>query len=277
MICGGAMGASLHDAEGTWNRNRTPRSSRGSVPLPVRAGLGCLAVALAWLAPALADGPPLCNQGFYWECYPSDGNWACDINMYKARADRYWCYNQSYMGIFNQLCVANGEVLNCTGFEVCLGVAEPEVCGDHKDNNYDGCSNEGCSLGKPPCTCLADCEQRNCGNPPPEATCKPLKPQEPEVCGDGIDNNCNGDIDENCDKDRCEDAVGFDPILIGTRSAKTTPFTDFGVEAVSRLSITRTYNSADASVVVGTPPGIFGRGWHHDWEATSPAMGTPAR
>jgi hypothetical protein len=120
----------------------------------VRAGLGCLAVALAWLAPALADGPPLCNQGFYWECYPSDGNWACDINMYKARADRYWCYNQSYMGIFNQLCVANGEVLNCTGFEVCLGVAEPEVCGDHKDNNYDGCSNEGARSESPPVPAL---------------------------------------------------------------------------------------------------------------------------
>jgi RHS repeat-associated protein len=47
----------------------------------------------------------------------------------------------------------------------------------------------------------------------------------------------------------------------------TEPFTDFSVDALVRLALTRTYSSADASLY-GGPVGPLGRGWHHDWEGT---------
>ena len=36
---------------------------------------------------------------------------------------------------------------------------------------------------------------------------------------------------------------------------------------VSRLSITRTYNSSDYDLRVTGTGGVFGNAWHHDWEA----------
>jgi RHS repeat-associated protein len=48
----------------------------------------------------------------------------------------------------------------------------------------------------------------------------------------------------------------------------TEPFTDFAADRVSRLSITRTYNSSDVDLrTVGTG-GVFANAWHHNWEAS---------
>lgn len=63
------------------------------------------------------------------------------------------------------------------------------------------------------------------------------------------------------------DSGGSDPLMLANRSAVTEPFTDFSVTALLRLSVSRTYSSADVSVRGTGAPGIFGRGWHHDWES----------
>jgi len=114
-----------------------------------------------------------------------------------------------------------------------------------------------------------------------EATCLP--PPD-EICGNNIDDNCNGLIDENCCNDckcpvggqnasnqACRNSAGSDPVNLSNRSVVTEPFTDFSVEHISKLSITRTYVSNDASLVIPSfkprSSGQFGPGWHHDWEA----------
>ncbi len=83
------------------------------------------------------------------------------------------------------------------------GVAE--VCGDGIDNNCDGLINEGCA-----CT-DADNDgyfaQSGCGTPIDCDDTEPeINPGTYEVCGDGLDNNCDGLIDDNCVN--CTDADG---------------------------------------------------------------------
>ncbi|HSN91239.1 MAG TPA: DUF6531 domain-containing protein, partial [Anaeromyxobacteraceae bacterium] len=110
----------------------------------------------------------------------------------------------------------------------------------------------------------------------PLATCDPFNGGR-EVCFNLKDDNCNGFVDEGCsckspsaggNRDEpacCSVSAGADPILLGNQSAVTDPFTDFAVEAVVRLGVTRTYTSADGALQ-GGPYGIFGPGWHHEWE-----------
>ncbi|TMB15201.1 MAG: RHS repeat protein, partial [Deltaproteobacteria bacterium] len=59
---------------------------------------------------------------------------------------------------------------------------------------------------------------------------------------------------------------GYDPIQLPLRSATTLPFTDFEVTVLRALGVTRAYSSSD--VMVGNAAGIFGLGWHHNWETT---------
>jgi len=59
---------------------------------------------------------------------------------------------------------------------------------------------------------------------------------------------------------------GYDPIQLPLRSATTLPFTDFEVTSLRALGVTRAYSSSD--VMVGNAAGIFGLGWHHNWETT---------
>jgi len=113
--------------------------------------------------------------------------------------------------------------------------------------------------------------------------CDPYNGQE-EICGDGIDNNCDGNVDEGCQppgpwppppgppppkqpgEDPCGNTAGDDPIMLSAQSAVTEPFTDFSVDTgLVPLGVTRTYASNDWSYS-GGPVGVFGHAWHHDWE-----------
>jgi len=155
-----------------------------------------------------------------------------------------------------------------TPLEACNGIDDncdgridegcPEICGNGRDDNANGQIDEGCA----------------------------------EICGNGIDDNHDGRIDEGCEpvvppdpslgtsnpvqemNDGCSlgDWAGSDPIQLSNRAAVTEPYTDFEVSALGRLGITRSYTSADA-LKVPVSPGIFGIGWHHNWEATLSCSG----
>jgi hypothetical protein len=243
---------------------------------------GAIAVLAAWVAflfvPGVAQGAaPLCN----WEGYAitwCSGGYNCPTGQTCKMMQSFWCGNQEPMG--DPRCV-HSPCLGCDGnddgntFSSCTRPGGQEICANRIDENWSGCADEGCTLGKEPCSCTAACSRNVC-SPVPVATCKPNKPAK-EICFNKIDDNCNGQVDEGCEckspsaggnRDEpacCHVAAGADPILLGNESAVMEPFTDFEVEAVVRLGVTRTYTSADGSLR-GGPHGIFGPGWHHEWE-----------
>ncbi len=81
------------------------------------------------------------------------------------------------------------------------GLDNREVCGDKKDNNKNGLVDENCSA-------LPSSQPDSLGQLPPQNSIgeQPDLPQngdqnppaEPEICGDGEDNDGNGQVDENC-------------------------------------------------------------------------------
>jgi len=148
----------------------------------------------------------------------------------------------------------------------CDGTAatSPPACDCNDPEDYIGCPlRQSCSAGST--------KQNACAPTPP-------------VCnGPNLDPNCTGRPNANCatcknpfasgsQKDEggscCENKAGGDPILLSARAAATEPYTDLSVDRVSTLSITRSYNSADYDLTAsGATGGVFGRAWHHDWEA----------
>jgi hypothetical protein len=75
------------------------------------------------------------------------------------------------------------------------GYSETEICGDGLDNNCNGSVDEGCPCnyaGKTDGVCLNSTRDEH-------GICKrPQHYSDFEICGDGLDNNCNGIVDENC-------------------------------------------------------------------------------
>jgi hypothetical protein len=76
----------------------------------------------------------------------------------------------------------------------------PEICGDGKDNNCNGIVDDGC-----PGRACVDADEdgygvgAGCPGPQDGDDNDPdTHPGAPEICGDGIDNNCNGVIDDGC-------------------------------------------------------------------------------
>jgi RHS repeat-associated protein len=199
------------------------------------------------------NGRPLCKYG-----YDNGGCYASETleDLCSRIAPPGDCALQSYSDT-SASCTHHGSAA-----EKCGGNGH----GDRVDDNDNGCSDEGCLGGEGECTCTKSCASLHC-SPATPATCNPYNGNR-ELCTDFKDNNCNGLINEGCTpKLTCPAKAGQDPILLASQAAVSEPFTDFEVQFVSKLSITRTYNSNDASVATGQGAGIFGRGWRHDWES----------
>ncbi|WP_243338530.1 RHS domain-containing protein [Anaeromyxobacter soli] len=242
-------------------------------------------------------GTTLCNTGVYYTYYCEPYTTAEGYGMANLKLIAHACADgeELYRGCVYSPCGFAPDWCEATiaswrdeAVDKCGEFLGPkaESCANTTDDNWDGCVNEGCELGSGQCTCIAECspKQLSC-LAPGKATCKPYDPAKLELCGDGIDNDCNGIADDGCAPigggrgggpfgpkengghlETCDEKAGADPILLASRAIATEPFTDFSVEFVSTLSLGRTYQSADASLH-GGPIGIFGVGWHHDWEA----------
>jgi len=91
-------------------------------------------------------------------------------------------------------CIDGRWVEECTPGEPCQ-----EVCDGH-DNDCDGETDEGLSVGTTRCgegACAAEGEYV-CLDGEWVDTCEPLDPGAAEICGDAIDNDCDGVEDEDC-------------------------------------------------------------------------------
>ncbi|HEY3452289.1 MAG TPA: MopE-related protein [Myxococcales bacterium] len=88
----------------------------------------------------------------------------------------------------------------------CVGQALPatEVCGNGKDDDCDGKTDEGCKPGCTPSPESCDGVDNDCDGLTDEGVtnaCGTCDPPGEEICGDGLDNNCNGRADEGCSCD----------------------------------------------------------------------------
>lgn len=270
-------------------------SSRLRAALIAGAALVAAAVAVPFIA---SGGANLCYGATYQKHWPVDCTTEGGAPAIECWGQAYYCADDTPVGDPNISACGTAACSNSTDSVVScwLGVSPSEICDDAIDNDGDGCVDEGCTAGEGQCTCQTSCDSPSCTYPRPTAECDPSKGKT-ELCGDGEDNDCDDEVDEGCDPAPeppppspppappppprpdpkcCECNGGEDPILLATRTAATTPFTDFAVSAGSRLSVTRTWNSRDASLFGGSV-GVLGRGWHHEWEGTLSCSGDVCR
>jgi MYXO-CTERM domain-containing protein len=96
---------------------------------------------------------------------------------------------------------------DCNDRDPKIGPGQKETCGDKIDNDCDGTVDDGCpgvdckdgdgdgwGVGK-------DCKIADCDD-----TDAAVHPWAKEVCGDGVDNDCDTTVDDGCDGVDCKDA-----------------------------------------------------------------------
>jgi RHS repeat-associated protein len=119
--------------------------------------------------------------------------------------------------------------------------------------------------------CVGVDSQPTCGDTGPADGCGSF-PKDCDMGPSDGDDSGEGGGQGRAETDSCRDSAGTDPIQLSTKAAVTEPYTDFELAGIANIKLERTYSSADTSVPkpgyrAGTAPGIFGRGWHHNWEA----------
>jgi hypothetical protein len=148
---------------------------------------------------------------------------------------------------------------NCSPYSSCIPVACQATagpdCDDGRDQIYPGALETSCNLIDNDCdgdidedyaqdtivsTCgVGACQTTgylNCTASGVVDTCVPL-PASSEICGDGIDNNCNGTIDDGC-LDECNFAAGE------TTTCSNPEFGFRGVCAAASLTVTCNANGS---------------------------------
>ncbi len=104
---------------------------------------------------------------------------------------------------------------DCNDVNTTVYPGAPEICGDHLDNNCDGIIDDGCPViftyyfdgdgdgyGKTNSPITSTDPTPPAGYAKLDGDCNDgnasVHPGATEICGDGIDNNCNGQVDEDC-------------------------------------------------------------------------------
>ncbi|HUQ06656.1 MAG TPA: MopE-related protein [Kofleriaceae bacterium] len=181
-------------------------------------------------------------------------------------------------------CRAGEQTCNSIGmgYGACVGAIEPvvDVCGDNLDNDCDGVADDGCicvpssqtacysgpagTAGVGVCavgvqTCSADGRS--------EGQCVGAVLPGPEVCGDHLDNDCDGSADEGCvgdrawldaDRDGIQDAgeLGFAGVTFSLRNANGS----LVATAVTDVNGTYWFSNVPAGfyfLAVARPVGFF--------------------
>jgi hypothetical protein len=169
----------MRRAPGTW---LTPRWRRLLIALAL----------LLWGERLSASDVPLCDGQTYFEtscvpCPPSTGVAWPQVGC--IRADYSSCVTGAWTGYgWPNFCYESEPFTPSSNAAQCVHRGQSSgSCGDKKDNNWDGCADEGCTLGTGACACTARCTNFSCSSPP-LATCNPYK-DIPETCGNGEDDN----------------------------------------------------------------------------------------
>jgi hypothetical protein len=156
------------------------------------------------------------------------------------------------------VCSANGLTTVCDAVE---GPATTELCGDSVDNDCDGSTDEGFNVGQDCSVGTGACKADGhyvCGANGLSTVCDAVEgPATTELCGDSVDNDCDGAMDEDCG---CTGTAGYwlnhpcvlDKIFATTDGGCGYTFS-VGEDGVQVLS------TADARKVLGLDPGACAR------------------